>query len=48
MKNSSVLLSIALILSFSAQAAAPQAFDPFAGIVRLALEASFGAHHQNP
>ena len=31
MKISSVALSIAMILSFSAQAAAPKAFDPFAG-----------------
>ena len=31
MKISSALLSIVLMLSFSAQAAAPKAFDPFAG-----------------
>jgi hypothetical protein len=31
MKISSVALSIAMILSFSTQAAAPKAFDPFAG-----------------
>jgi hypothetical protein len=31
MKISSIVLSIVLILSFSAKAAAPKAFDPFAG-----------------
>ncbi len=31
MKNSSIMFGIVLVLSFSAQAAAPSAFDPFAG-----------------